>query len=328
MTALEGRDPVGDEAPWLPARARIIEVGPRDGFQMERRFVPTALKIETALALAAAGLREIEVTSFVHPRVIPQLADAEAVMAAVRGVDGPRWIALVPNQRGARRALAAGAHAVRLVIAVTDAYNRRNVGSSVDESIAGFGAIAADARAAGAEASVVLGVALGCPIEGEVPAAEVAGVARRCVDLGAAEIGIADSYGVANPLAVRRAIRAVRRAVPATPLWMHLHDTRGMGLANALAALEEGVAAFDVAFGGLGGTPIMKGASGNIATEDLVYMLHEMGVATGVDLDAVRAVSRRLQGWLGRVLPSHVLLAGTREELVARNREADGEPTA
>lgn len=305
----------------LPSHVRIIEVGPRDGYQMEQRFVPTALKIETIEALAGAGLAEIEATAFVHPRVIPQMADAAEVMAALRPRRGVRWIALVPNLFGARRAIEAGADEVRLVIAVTDRYNQKNVGLTVDQSIAAFGEIADAATHADVRATAVLGVALGCPIEGEVPAEHVARVAGQCAALGAAEVGIADSYGLANPLAVRRAIRAVRATVDGAPIWMHLHDTRGLGLANALAAMEEGVDAFDTAFGGLGGTPIMKGASGNIATEDLVYMCHEMGIETGVDLDAVRDVSRRVQAWLGRTLPSHLLAAGTRDELLAMNRE-------
>ena len=304
----------------LPRRVRVIEVGPRDGFQMESRFVPTDRKIDVIEKLAAAGLESIEATSFVHPRVIPQMADAAEVMAAIRDRPGVRWIALVPNLKGAERAMAAGAHEVRLVVCATEAYNQRNVGLTIDESATLFATIAERATAASVDATVVFGVALGCPIEGEVPVDHVASLAARFVGLGAREVGIADSYGLSNPVHVRDAVRAVRSAIDGRALWLHLHDTRGLGLANALAAMQEGVDAFDTAFGGLGGTPIMKGASGNIATEDLVYMCHEMGIETGVDLAGVRAVSASIQDWLERKLPSHVLDAGTRDELMALNR--------
>lgn len=304
----------------LPERVDIIEVGPRDGLQMESRFVPTARKIEMVAALAGAGLRAIEATSFVHPRVIPQMADATEVMAAARRLPGVHWIALVPNLKGAERAFAAGAAEVRLVVCATESYNQRNVGLTIDQSAGRFAAIAERAAAAGARASVIFGVALGCPIEGEVPIDRVAALVTRFVGLGAAEIGIADSYGVSNPRAVAATVRALRPALAGRRLWLHLHDTRGLGLANALAAMQEGVDRFDSAFGGLGGTPIMKGASGNIATEDLVYLCHEMGIGTGVDLEAVRAVSHQMQEFLGRKLPSHVLEAGTFEQLRARNR--------
>lgn len=306
--------------PELPRRVRVIEVGPRDGLQMESKFVPTALKVELVEALAATGLAEIEVTSFVHPRVIPQMADAAAVMAAVRGRFPVRLSALVPNRVGAERALDAGADEIRLVVAATESYNRENVGLSVDQSAALFAGIAELAAARGAEASVVLGVALGCPLEGEVPLERVVALAERFVSLGACAVGVADSYGVANPLQVARAVRAVRPALGGRRLWLHLHDTRGMGIANAFAALEAGADSFDTAFGGLGGTPILEGASGNIATEDFLYLCAEMRLATGVDLDGVRRVSRRMEEFLGRKLPSHVLAAGTWDELRRRNR--------
>ncbi len=311
----------------LPKRVRIVEVGPRDGLQMESRFVPTDFKIELIEALADGGLREIEATSFVHPKVIPQMADAAEVMAAIRHREDVRLIALVPNLKGAERAFAAGAGDVRLVVCATESYNQRNVGLTLGESADRFAEIAERAAARGGTASVVFGVALGCPIDGDVPVDHVRDLVARFVGLGAAEIGIADSYGVSNPRAVAQMIRAVRPVLDDRPLWLHLHDTRGMGLANALAAMEEGVDCFDTAFGGLGGTPIMKGASGNIATEDFALMCHEMGIETGVDLDAVRAVSRRIQDFLGRKLPSHVLDAGTFAELRALNRD-DAAPVA
>ncbi len=304
----------------LPERVRVIEVGPRDGFQMEDRFVPTDLKVEVIEELAKSGLMEIEATSFVHPRTIPQMADAAEVMARVRGHADVRWSVLVPNLKGAERALKVGVDEIRLVVCATESYNRRNVGLTIDESAELFARIAEAAAKEGAEATTVLGVALGCPIEGAVPIEKVVALAERFIGLGAAAIGVADSYGMANPLQVKAAVRAVREALGGRRLWLHLHDTRGMGLANALAAMEEGVDSFDSAFGGLGGTPIMKGASGNIATEDLVYMCSQMGLETGVDLDGVRRVSRRIEKFFGRTLPSHVLAAGTKEELMELNR--------
>lgn len=313
------RPPSTAPAPCLPPRVRIIEVGPRDGLQMERSFVPTAVKVELLERLAASGLEEIEATSFVHPRVIPQTADAEEVMRRLRRTPGVRWSALVPNLKGAERALAVGVDELRLVVAATESYNRRNVGLSIDESAETFANIAELAAPRGAVASVAFAVALGCPLEGEVPLERLAALAARFVDLGAVAVGVADTYGLAHPVQVRAAVPALRQALGSSRLWLHLHDTRGLGLANALAALEAGADSFDTAFGGLGGTPILPGASGNVATEDFVYLCEEMGIGTGVDLDAVRAVSRRVAELLGRTLPSHVLAAGTRAEVLARH---------
>ena len=301
----------------LPEKVRIVEVGPRDGFQAEGRFIPTELKVETIERLAAAGIRDIEAVSFVHPRVIPQMADAAEVMARVERRPGVRYLALVPNLKGAERALEAAADGLRLVVCVTETYNRNNVGLSVAESLALFGEIV---RLADVPVSAVLAVAFGCPFEGAVPAERVLDLARRFVDAGSVELGLADSAGVANPLQVRQLLRQVHTALPATPKWLHLHDTRGLGLANAVAAMEQGIDTFDTSLGGLGGCPIMNGASGNIATEDVVYLCREMGLESGVDLDGVRQASRRVEAFLERQLPSRVLRAGTREELVARNR--------
>lgn len=305
----------------LPARVRIIEVGPRDGLQMEETFVPTELKVELIDALAESGLAEIEATSFVHPRVIPQMADAAEVMRTIRRDAPVRWSVLVPNLKGAERALEFGVDELRLVVCATESYNQRNVGLTIDQSAELFAHIAELAGGRDVDATVVFGVALGCPIEGDVPVETVAGLAERFVGLGAAAIGVADSYGLANPVQVRLAVEAVSGVLDGRRLWLHLHDTRGMGLANALAAMEAGVDSFDTAFGGLGGTPIMKGASGNIATEDLAYMCAEMGIETGVNLDRIREVSRRVEQLLDRSLPSHVLTAGTRRELMELNRE-------
>lgn len=306
----------------FPSRVRIIEVGPRDGLQMERNFVATDFKVELVDALAETGLQEIEATSFVHPRVIPQLADAAEVMQRIRRDVGVRWSALVPNLKGAERAVEAGVDEVRLVVCATESYNQRNVGLTIDESAELFAEIAKLASSRDVDAAAVFGVALGCPIEGEVPIERVVALTSRFVDLGACAIGVSDSYGLANPRQVKEAVEAVQAALDGRRLWLHLHNTRGLGLANALAAMEAGADSFDTAFGGLGGTPIMKGASGNIATEDFAYMCAEMGIETGVDLEAIRVISRRMEEFLGRKLPSHVLAAGTRRDLMELNREA------
>ena len=303
----------------MPRRVRLVEVGPRDGFQMESRFLPTELKIATIERLVGAGVREIEATSFVHPGVVPQMADAENVLAGLERRPGVAYLALVPNLRGAERALAAGVDGLRQVIVVTERYNQRNVGLSVDESVRIFGEVARRSEADGLEANAVLGAAFGCPLEGEVPLARVVEVARRCVELGSRQIGLADSAGLGNPLQVRRLVTEVREALPDVPLWLHLHDTRGLGLANALAGLEMGIDRFDTALGGLGGCPVIAGASGNIATEEMIYLCQEMGLSTDLDLSGIREASRAVESFLERELPSRVLRAGTRDELVALN---------
>ncbi|MEM7049230.1 MAG: hydroxymethylglutaryl-CoA lyase [Acidobacteriota bacterium] len=308
----------------LPKAVELIEVGPRDGFQAEETFLPTELKVVTLKGLASAGLKTIEVTSFVHPKVIPQMVDAAQVMAAARELPGVHRLALVPNLKGAERALEAGAQGLRLVVCVTETYNRRNVGLSVQQSLDLFGEIVTRAHAAGATASAVLAVAFGCPFEGEVPIERVVELARRFLDLGSDQLGLADSAGLGNPVQTRALLRAVRPEIGDTSLWLHLHDTRGMALANTLVALEEGVTRFDTSLGGLGGCPIMRGATGNLATEDLAYACREMGIETGIDLDPLRQTSRRIQSFLGRPLASRVLQAGTAEEVVARHRSEDG----
>lgn len=304
----------------LPERIHIIEVGPRDGFQMESQFVPTELKIEVIAQLAESGIREIEVTSFVHPKVIPQMADAAEVLGGVRERSGVRWSVLIPNLKGAERALEIGVDELRLVVCATESYNQQNVGLTIDESAELFSRIQELAGGRSVDTAVVFGVALGCPIEGKVPLDRLLGLTERFVRLGASSIGVSDSYGVANPIQIASTVRAVREVLGEVRFWLHLHNTRGMGMANALVAMEEGVDSFDTAFGGLGGTPIMKGASGNLATEDLVYMCTEMGLDTGVDLDALRRVSRRMEEFFQRQLPSQVLAAGTMQELIELNR--------
>jgi hydroxymethylglutaryl-CoA lyase len=308
----------------VPQKVRVVEVGPRDGFQMEDRFIPTELKVDTIQTLASAGVQEIEAVSFVHPKVIPQMADAAEVMRQVERHPGVRYTALVPNLKGTERALEVAVDAVRLVVCATETYNSRNVGLSIEESLEVFGQIARLTGDSGVPAAAVIGVALGCPFEGEVPEEKVLDLARRLVDLGSGAIGIADSAGLSNPRAVRALVRKLGEALPDVPLWLHLHDTRGMGLANALVALEEGVDTFDTSLGGLGGCPIMSGATGNIATEDFVNMCEELGAETGIDLGKVRRASRGMEAFLGRSLPSRVLSGGTRQELYEKNRAVGG----
>ncbi len=308
------------DAPSLPKHLHLIEVGPRDGFQMESTFIPTDLKVATLDRLSASGVREIEATSFVHPKVIPQMADADEVMARIERNPAVRYLALVPNRRGAERALKAGIDGLRLVVCATETYNQRNVGLSVDESLRDFEQIVRLGEREDVEVSAVMAAAFGCPFEGKIDDSVVLELAQRFVDAGTHRVGLGDSAGLANPLQIRRLLRKYRDRLGDFPLWLHLHDTRGFGIANTIAALEEGVTRFDTSLGGLGGCPVMKGASGNVSTEDLLYLCREMEIETGVDLDAIREASRALQDFLGRPLASRVLQAGTRSELVARNQ--------
>ncbi|MEM6455746.1 MAG: hydroxymethylglutaryl-CoA lyase [Acidobacteriota bacterium] len=312
----------GPSTPALPSAVTLIDVGPRDGFQRERSFIPTADKIAAITTLVDAGVREIEASAFVHPKAIPQMADAAQVFAGLPRRADVRYWALVPNLRGALRALDAGADGLRQVILVTDTYNRENVGLTVDESMAQFAGVVDAADDADRPASVILGASFGCPFEGPVPVDVVVAAARRAVAYGSRAIGLADSPGVAVPHQIREVVTAVRAALPDVPLWLHLHDTRGFGMANAVAGLELGITRFDVSFGGLGGCPVVAGAAGNIATEDMLYLCGQLGIDTGIDLDGVRAASHRIAAILGKSMPSRVLRAGTFDELVARNQAA------
>ncbi|MEM1248664.1 MAG: hydroxymethylglutaryl-CoA lyase [Acidobacteriota bacterium] len=304
----------------LPDSVSVIEVGPRDGFQMEELFIPTELKVEAIERLADAGLRAVEAVSFAHPRVIPQMRDAGEVLERVTRRSDVEYTALVPNLRGAERALAAGVDGLHFVVCASETYNQRNVGMSVDESVADLVRIArtVDGKV---PLAVTMAVTFGCPFEGQLPDDVLVELAARLVDAGADHLGLADTAGLGDPMLVRRVVSQVQQRLPATPLRMHLHDTRGLGIANALTAMELGVGTFDTALGGLGGCPVMKGASGNVSTEDFVNLCDEMGLETGVDVAGVAAVSRLLQSFLGRELPSKVLRSGTRDELYAANRD-------
>jgi hydroxymethylglutaryl-CoA lyase len=296
----------------LPASVKIREVGPRDGFQNEPEVIPTADKVALIEALAHAGLRRIEVTSFVRPDVIPQLADAAEVLDAVRLPEGVSASVLVPNERGLERALEHRARFQEIngFLSASETHNAKNVGRSIDESLSGLQRTFARARAEGLRCEGVISTSFGCPYEGRVAPERVFEIAGRLAEAGAEEIGFGDTTGMANPLQVRDFFARARDALPGVELTAHFHNTRGQGLANALAALEAGVESFESSFGELGGCPVPPGATGNIATEDLVSMLHEMGIATGVELAAVIDASRAAQRVLGRPLGSHVLTAG------------------
>jgi hydroxymethylglutaryl-CoA lyase len=304
------------------SRVTIVEVGPRDGLQLEKSFVPTARKLELINALMRAGIRRMEVTSFVSPKVMPQLSDAAEVMAGIERVAGGVCVALVPNLKGTERALACGADSVKIVICTSDTYNRRNVGMSVEDSLKSCAEVLAAARQAGKIAEVVIGLSFGCPLEGPVPEDKVIALAGRVAEMGYAEISIADSMGLANPGQVRRMMRRLRREFPQAHFSLHLHDTRGLGLANVLVAWEEGIDMFDASVGGLGGSAVVvAGATGNITTEDLVNMFHEMGVETGVDMGKLQGAARLAQEIIGRPLPSHILNNGTPAQFYQRVRE-------
>jgi hydroxymethylglutaryl-CoA lyase len=299
----------------LPARVSIREVGPRDGLQNEAP-VPTGAKVRLLDALSHTGVRRIEAVSFVHPAAIPQMADADAVWAAAERVPGVRYSALVPNRRGAQRALAAGFTEVEVVVSASDTHNRRNVNRSTEESLADIAALIGELHRHRATAEVIVSTSFGCPYEGDVDPVRVAGIVDRVVADGADRVSFGDTTGMATPRRVREVVTRVRERHPELPLLLHFHDTRGTALANILTALELGITEFDASVGGLGGCPYAPGATGNVATEEVVHMLHDMGIDTGIDLDALIEVAALAQEIVGRELPSGVLRAGPRTRLV------------
>ncbi len=296
-----------------PTRVRIREIGPRDGFQNEPEVLPTAEKVRLVELLGRSGLKRIELTSFVRPDVIPQLADAEQVLESVTLPEDVSVSVLIPNERGLERALE---HRPRFdevngFLSASETHNGKNVGRSIEESLAGLERTFARARGEGLRCEGVISTSFGCPYEGHVPVERVLPIARRLVDAGAVEVGFGDTTGMANPLSVREFFLAAREALGGdVELTAHFHNTRGQGLANVLAALEVGVDSFESSFGELGGCPVPAGATGNIATEDLVSMLHEMGIETGIDLEQLLVAARAAQEVLGRPLGSHLLSAG------------------
>jgi hydroxymethylglutaryl-CoA lyase len=294
----------------VPEDVTICEVGTRDGFQIEPEFIPTGTKVEVVDLLSEAGVPRIEVTSFVHPKAVPQLRDAEAVMAAIRRRPSTRYAALVPNDKGAARAVDAGVDAIHTVVSASESHNLANVNMTIAESIDKLRAVGQIAVRAGVPMQCGVSTAFGCPFEGDVPVDRLESVVARLVDLGAAGIGLADTTGMANP---RQVSAVLERLVPrfAGIQWtLHTHDTRAMAIPNILAAMACGVSHFDASIGGLGGCPFAPGASGNVCTEDLVHCLHAMGVATGIDLERLVAVSRRVEQLVGRPLPGQIIKAG------------------
>jgi hydroxymethylglutaryl-CoA lyase len=291
---------------------RIREVGPRDGFQNEPETIPTAEKVRLVDLLSASGLKRLEVTSFVRPDVIPQLSDAEEVLGAVQRRDGVSFSVLIPNERGLERALGLRDRfdEINVFVSASETHNRKNVNRSVEDSLAGLERTLALARESGLRCEGVISTSFGCPYEGEVPAERVFAIAERLAAAGCAEIGFGDTTGMANPRQVGGFFAAARERLEGIELTAHFHNTRGQGLANVLAALEQGVESFESSFGELGGCPVPPGATGNISTEDVVSMLHEMGVETGVDLPRLLEASRAAQEVLGRRLGAHVLTAG------------------
>ncbi len=293
----------------LPARVTVVEVGPRDGLQNEPVAIPTADKAALVEALAGAGLPVIEAASFVSPRWVPQLADGAEVLASVRRRPGARYAALVPNLRGFEAAAAAGADEVAVFGAASETFSRRNLNCSIEASLERFAEVTAAARAREIPVRGYVSCVLGCPYEGAVAPGAVARVARRLLQLGCREISLGDTVGVGTPGAVQALVDRVAEEVPRERLAVHFHDTYGQALANVLAALERGVAVVDASVGGLGGCPYAPGASGNLATEDLLYMLRGLGVETGADLDGVVAAAWRISERLGRPPASRVARA-------------------
>lgn len=296
----------------LPKRVSIREVGPRDGFQNEPEVIPTGEKVRMIDLLARTGVPRLEVTSFVRPDVIPQLADAVEVLTRIDVLDDVAVTVLIPNEKGLDLALRHRDRfdEVNCFLSASESHNRANVNRSVDESLAGLVRVIGRAREEGLRAEAVISVSFGCPYEGRVAPERVFGIAQELAAAGAQEIGFGDTTGMANPVQVGAFFTAAREALPGVELTAHFHNTRGQGLANVFAALQAGCASFESSFGELGGCPVPRGATGNIATEDLVSMLHESGIETGVDLERLLDAAALAREVLGRPLGSHTLVAG------------------
>jgi hydroxymethylglutaryl-CoA lyase len=296
----------------LPRRVAMREVGPRDGFQNEPETIATADKIRLIDMLSATGVQRIEVTSFVRADVIPQLADGAEVLAGIERRPGVSFSVLIPNERGLENALPHRDRfdEISVFLSASESHNQANVNRSIEDSLAGLEKVLAAAGEAGLRREGVISTSFGCPYEGEVPPQRVFEIAERLAAAGCAEIGFGDTTGMANPRQVREFFAAARERLTGVELTAHFHNTRGQGLANVLAALEEGIASFEASFGELGGCPVPPGSTGNVSSEDVVSMLHEMGIETGIDLPALLAASRAVQEVLGRPLGAHVLRAG------------------
>ena len=284
----------------LPARVKLVEVAPRDGLQNEKNFIPTAVKIELIERLADAGFPNVEAASFVSPKWVPQMADGAEVMAGIRRKPGTIYSVLTPNMKGFEGALAARADEVVIFGAASEAFSQKNINCSIAESIARFESVAQAAKAAGVRLRGSISCALGCPYQGEVPVESVVDVAQRLMALGCDEIDVADTIGVGTPLLTRKVMNAVTAKIDPARISGHFHDTYGQALANILASLETGISIFHASVSGLGGCPYAKGATGNVATEDVVYMLRGLGIETGVDFDALVDIGQWISGHLDR----------------------------
>jgi hydroxymethylglutaryl-CoA lyase len=300
-------DSIVDRMTTLPNRVRIVEVGPRDGLQNESNIVPTAGKAEFIRMLVASGLSEIEVASFVHPKWVPQLADAQELIQQLEPHAGVRYSALVPNMKGLERALATGIRRIAVFTAASETFNRKNINMGIQESIDGFKPVVARALTEGLSVRGYVSTCFVCPYEGPVSKEKVADVAHALFDLGVEEVSIGDTIGAATPKDVETTVGHLLAHFPAANLAMHFHDTYGMAIANVYQSLQMGITTFDSSAGGLGGCPYAPGASGNVATEDLLYLLHRLGIETGVDLKLVRRASHFIGQQLARDLPSRVL---------------------
>ena len=288
----------------------ICEVGTRDGFQIEAEFIPTETKIDVVNRLSEAGLQRIEVTSFVHPKAVPQLRDAEEVMARITRRPGTVYAALVPNDKGAMRAIEAGVDRIHTVLSASESHNMANVNMTVAESLVKLAAVARVAQEARVPLQGGISTSFGCPFEIEVPLANLAAIVARLVDYGFTGIGLADTTGMANPAQVTRTLEYLMPKFPAVEWTLHTHNTRAMAIPNILAAMEGGVRHFDSSIGGLGGCPFAPGATGNVCTEDLVHCLHAMGYATDVDLDRLVDTAQRVEEVIGRTLAGQIMKAG------------------
>ena len=293
----------------IPKRVRIVEVGPRDGLQNEAATVPTADKIAFVDALSDAGYRVIEVSAFVSPKWVPQMADAAEVFAGITRRAETRYTALVPNMEGLEHAIASGVDEIAVFAAASESFSRRNINASIGESFETYRQVTGAALQAGLTVRAYLSTSFGCPFEGDVPISRVVALTERLLQLGASEVAVSDTIGIAHPGQVSTVLEALLAAVPVTRVALHFHDTRGTALANVLAALQHGVTTFDSAAGGLGGCPYAPGAAGNLATEDLIYMLDGLGIETGVSLPGVLAASAALVPAVGHSLPSRYVQA-------------------
>jgi isopropylmalate/homocitrate/citramalate synthase len=290
----------------------VVEVGPRDGLQNEKVTIPTEAKIDYITALADAGLRTIEAGAFVSPKWVPQMADTAEVYRNIPKDPGVDYPVLVPNMKGLERAIEASVKSIAIFTAASETFNKRNINMSIDESFANYAPVATRARAEGMRVRGYVSTAFGCPYEGDVTPEKVLEVSARLLDLGCYEVSVGDTIGVGTPVQVQGVIGILLQVIPASKLAMHFHDTRGTALANTLAALEMGIPTFDASSGGLGGCPYAPGASGNMATEDLVYMLEKMGIDTAVDLNRLVAASQIIAPYLDHPLPGRYLQACTR----------------